>query len=77
MSTETVGLLGTGAEDGHLDFHTTPGLCGDPLNAPAFCSQIPVLRPRAGCEVPQRDRTMIAATSLRSSKICQPEAGTK
>ena len=25
-STETVGLLGTGAQDGHLDFHTTPEL---------------------------------------------------
>ena len=25
-STETVGLLRTGAQDGHLDFHTTPGL---------------------------------------------------
>ena len=24
MSTETVGLLGTGAQDGHLDFHTAP-----------------------------------------------------
>ena len=24
MSTETVGLLGTGAQEGHLDFHTTP-----------------------------------------------------
>ena len=22
--TETVGLLGTGAQDGHLDFHTAP-----------------------------------------------------
>ena len=28
-STETVGLLGTGAQDGHLDFHTAPELCGD------------------------------------------------
>ena len=27
-STETVGLLGTGAQDGHLDFHTTPEFCG-------------------------------------------------
>ena len=27
-STETVGLLGTGAQDGHLDFHTAPELCG-------------------------------------------------
>ena len=27
-STETVGLLGTGAQDGHLDFHTPPELCG-------------------------------------------------
>ena len=26
-STETVGLLGTGAQDGHFDFHTAPELC--------------------------------------------------
>ena len=26
-ATETVGLLGTGAQDGHFDFHTTPELC--------------------------------------------------
>ena len=26
-STETVSLLGTGAQDGHLDFHTAPELC--------------------------------------------------
>ena len=26
MSTETVGLLGTGAQDGYLDFHTAPEL---------------------------------------------------
>ena len=26
-STETVGLLGTGAQDGHLHFHTAPDLC--------------------------------------------------
>ena len=26
-STETVGLLGTGAQDGHLDFHTAHELC--------------------------------------------------
>ena len=25
-STENVGLLGTGAQDGHLDFHTAPEL---------------------------------------------------
>ena len=25
-TTETVGLLGTGAHDGHLDFHTAPEL---------------------------------------------------
>ena len=29
-STETVGLLGTGAKDGHLDSHTTPELCKNP-----------------------------------------------
>ena len=26
-STETVGLIGTGAQDVHLDFHTAPELC--------------------------------------------------
>ena len=26
-STETVGLLGTGAQDVHLDFHTAPEVC--------------------------------------------------
>ena len=26
-STKIVGLLGTGAQDVHLDFHTTPELC--------------------------------------------------
>ena len=26
-STETIGLLGTRAQDGHLDFHTAPELC--------------------------------------------------
>ena len=29
MSTETVGLLGTGAQDVHLDFHTAPELWVD------------------------------------------------
>ena len=29
-STETVGLLGRGAQDGHLDFHTAPGLSAWP-----------------------------------------------
>ena len=27
MPTETVDLLGTGAQDVHLDFHTAPELC--------------------------------------------------
>ena len=27
MPTETIGLLGTGAQDVHLDFHTDPELC--------------------------------------------------
>ena len=27
-STETVGLFGTGAQDGHLDFHTAPEFWG-------------------------------------------------
>ena len=26
MSTEIIGLLGTGAQDGHFDFHTAPEL---------------------------------------------------
>ena len=32
-STETVGLLGTGAQDGHLNFHTAPELCTDARGA--------------------------------------------
>ena len=35
-STETVGLLGTGAQDGHLDFHTTPELWLWISNSPPF-----------------------------------------
>ena len=31
-STETVGLLGTGSQDGHLDFHTAPELCKSRYN---------------------------------------------
>ena len=31
-STETVGLLETGAQDGHLDFHTAPELCATEIN---------------------------------------------
>ena len=31
MSTETVGLLGPGAQDGHLDFHTAPELCSSSM----------------------------------------------
>ena len=34
-STETVGLLGTGAQDGHLDFHTAPGTDTD-LHGPIY-----------------------------------------
>ena len=33
-STETVGLLGTGAQDGHLDFHTVSELCAEIKSAP-------------------------------------------
>ena len=29
-SIESVSLLGTGAQDGHLDFNTAPELCGRP-----------------------------------------------
>ena len=36
-STETVDLLGTGAQDGHLDFHTAPELC---TRAEHACMQV-------------------------------------
>ena len=36
-SAETVGLLGTGAQDGHLDFHTAPELFDFRGNSVAFC----------------------------------------
>ena len=35
-STETVGLLGTGSQDGHLDFHTAPEVCS-PLYPAVLC----------------------------------------
>ena len=34
-STETIGLLGTGAQDSHLDFHTAPGADTD-LHGPVY-----------------------------------------
>ena len=37
-STETVGLLGTGAQDGHLDFQTAPELCCDNEQSGRFYS---------------------------------------
>ena len=45
-STETLGLIGTGAQDGHLDFHTAPGLCRqflDPVGTkPKSCVKVEV-----------------------------------
>ena len=52
-STETVSLLGTGVQDGHLDFHTAPELCTScasllgyivfyTLSCGVGCSHIPV-----------------------------------
>ena len=35
-STDTVGLLGTGAQDGHLDFHTAPELWNERSAAAYF-----------------------------------------
>ena len=45
MSTETVGLLGTGAQDGHLDFHTAPEVCIFrrvflPLDLSVLCKEV-------------------------------------
>ena len=37
-STETVGLLGTGAQDVHLDFHTVPELCVQLLMLKCCCT---------------------------------------
>ena len=41
-ATETVGLLGTGAQDGHLDFHTAPELCRVLYNNSTFktCTRV-------------------------------------
>ena len=38
-STETVGLLGTGAQDGHLDFHTAPELWKNKFNGAVYKNQ--------------------------------------
>ena len=44
-STETVGLLGTGAQDGHLDFHTAPEL----WPCAVFVNQLRLLLPVITC----------------------------
>ena len=38
MSTESVGLLGTEAQDVHLDFHTAPELCVQLLMLKRCCT---------------------------------------
>ena len=48
MSIETVGLLGKGAQDVHLDFHTAPELCRPVGIEKEFISG-------SGCEEAQRD----------------------
>ena len=35
------GLLGTGAQDGHLDFHTATELCNGLNESPGFISDTP------------------------------------
>ena len=40
-STEAVGLLGTGALDVHLDFHTAPELCGPERRVELFTGTQP------------------------------------
>ena len=42
-STETVGLLGTGAQDGHFDFHTAPELWRVPILDCLFLQPIVLL----------------------------------
>ena len=44
MSTETVGLLGTGAQHVHLDFHTAPELWVIPTHATTFYNNNSVKR---------------------------------
>ena len=39
-STQTVGLLGTGAQDGHLDFHTAPELCPLQILSPLLLNYV-------------------------------------
>jgi len=48
MSIETVGLLGKGAQDVHLDFHAAPELCRPVGIEKEFISG-------SGCEEAQRD----------------------
>ena len=35
-STETIGLLGMGAQDGQLDFHTAPEFCKESENGKLY-----------------------------------------
>ena len=44
-STETAGLLGTGAQDGYLDFYTAPELCISTVDHSSFLSAKPARQP--------------------------------
>ena len=62
-STETVGLLGTGAQDGHLDFHTAPELCSFRRGTTVF-----LFTTRLHSAV---SRQLITSTAPRALLTCQ------
>ena len=63
-STETVGVLGTGAQDGHLDFHTALELCVHAINRRSF-----ITSGMGGVPVKQKQKTQ-TKTRKRKSGLC-------
>ena len=62
-STETVALLGTGAQDGHLDFHTAPELCYILSIDPLPYTHVP-LAPAKVCTVVCRTDIVLTLTGV-------------
>ena len=66
MSTETVGFLGTGAQNGHLNFHTAPDLCRESTSSRVY---IPCIDTHARCELPEATQVFVAVLVLRISSV--------
>ena len=67
-STETVGLLGTGAQDVHVDFHTAPDLC---MTIPVQLLALKTTKPRHPSISPTVDWSARSHASQPGTGACR------